>query len=239
MEDVKGTVLQWKDVTDNSHIHFTIADWEEIFGGLGDDATTARLHALYEQGVDFMYGFLFGKMFHFCEKSLLPNDPLPENSIILEIFDGEDGISSILECVQALVHQKEQGQGPEYCHISVLSSSPKIENTALTNVIDVNAQDTYTLPFRDNQNCSLSFHSMVTHLKGETNPSSSFWAILQKASRARGGWIRPLDDAKAALPDRQTSIALIRERLEYQRHLETWKKGREPFLIASLPECKY
>jgi hypothetical protein len=167
--------------------------------------TTAE--KLYAQGIDFLYGMLFHRIFSL---NLSSNDT-PKTwadpstiSVAVRFENGDDG-PSLLHAIQ--------------CFQSIL---PEIDRTCSVLVLsDHLSAPTGVEKWLASRNCSLM--TLVTEPESET----AFFQQVSLASKARSGFI----GNHSALSN------LLLEWIEYGRRIETWKLGRDPFVIRDLPKC--
>jgi hypothetical protein len=167
--------------------------------------TTAE--KLYGEGIDFLYGMLFHRIFSLnLESNDTPTTwPDPSSiSVLLPFENGDDGPNLLreIQCLQSVVPTIDRP-------CSVLFLSDRL--SALTGVEKWLAS----------RNCS------VITLTNEPASERAFFQRAFLASKARYGFIG----------EHSGLSNLLLEWIEYGRRIETWKLGREPFAIQDLPKC--
>ncbi|KAG7371038.1 hypothetical protein IV203_019608 [Nitzschia inconspicua] len=243
-EDVDiSSVLKRQNVTEAVTLQLDRSDWKQLVIESNSSAVLGRLQDLYEHGKEVAYGILFHELMFPCERFSLVLESLPEISMILELHVGDKGAESIVHCINVLLQKNSPddvailpGSGIS-CHLYVVSGASRIEETALSPIIEYIGYDLYTISVGNDQQCSMSFLP-ISEPEGDAQKlGPTFWRSVQRAATARSGWIRPMNDSADARF--QAGAIFARQQLEYHRYYETWKQGREPFEISPLPECRY
>jgi hypothetical protein len=167
--------------------------------------TTAE--KLYAQGIDFLYGMLFHRIFSLNLESKDTPDTWPDPSSIsafVPFENGDDGPSLLheIQCLQSVLPTIDRP-----CSVLLLSDR----------LSTLNGVETWLT----SRNCS------AIMLTNEPVSERAFFQRIFLASKARSGFIgNPI-----ALSN------LLLEWIEYGRRIETWKLGRDPFAIQGLPKC--
>jgi hypothetical protein len=230
--------------TTTKQLRYQLLDWETILTDPNDTFALDRLRGLYAYGMEVAYGILFHDLFQFCMRPVFDVDPISDVSLVLELPRVVTNVSSILQCIESLVvpFQDEvastQRGSQVSCHLFVLTSASDIKDTALAPMIETSNRDVSTLLVQDGMQCTLSVLPFPDSSNGQIELVPSFWTLVQKATVTRKGWIRPFATFTGD-PLLRAGASFIRDQMEYHRHYETWKQGREPFLISPLPECVY
>jgi hypothetical protein len=215
------------------HTHYNLSDWETRIDSQQSPEAFKRLEDLFAQGIDVLYGLLFHQVFSFQESMETPwQNPLTM-SFVLEL--AEDVSPSSIEMVeQCMDSMSPESNGETECHIFVISTTRFLNETKFEPFLE--ERDGSRLWIQKKRRCTISFHQSSPNKDGV---DTQRWKNIDLVARARSGWIAPR--APSSEPNRNTTVTansrLIRERLEYNRHAETWKQGREPFLISKLPNC--
>jgi hypothetical protein len=162
---------------------------------------------LYAQGIDFLYGMLFHRIFSLnIESNDTPTTwPDPSSiSVLVPFKNGDDGpnLLSEIQCLQSILPTVDR-------HCSVILLSDPLP--ALTGVEKWLAS----------RNCS------VITLTNEPATERAFFQRALLASKARSSFIG----------EHGALSKLLLEWIEYGRRIETWKLGRDPFTIPNLPKC--
>jgi hypothetical protein len=198
-----------------------------------------------------------------------PELALPSFTIVLllEHLDEQDGSDAVLEnargCIKSLIVAAETEEETSLfekinrhveapsCHIFVLSDTSTIQETVLAPLLK-NSSGLMTFGKRDDDSpilCTFSFYDMIAENRDEAvaakaaasfSISSYSWKQIQDSSQARTGWVETRHKeigTQAGILN--TKASFVRDRLEYKRYWETWKKGRDPFEIDPLPTCYY
>lgn len=194
--------------------------------------------------------------------------PMSSRAAVLHLESAvasNDEEDSIRNCIESIFFPNDVDKAEEFsingsfqddessCHIYILADSSTIEDTILASMVVKSSDESSAsdespprLMLRRDRVCSFSFYPMiVSAAPEESSPQLQpvFWKAIQEASEARAGWIQPRASSSSRVSSDgevlQASATLTRGRLEYKRHYETWKQGREPFWITQLQECFY
>ena len=168
--------------------------------------TTAE--KLYAQGIDFLYGMLFHRIFSLNLESNDTPDIWPDPSslsVLVRFENGDFGpsLSREIQCLQSVLPAIDKS-----CSVLLLSD----RLSALTGVEKWLAS----------RNCSA-----ITLIEPEPVSERASFRRVFLASKARSSFIG----------NRSTLSNLLLEWIEYGRRIETWKLGRDPFAIQDLPKC--
>jgi hypothetical protein len=181
----------------------------ETFVSTHGSRTTAE--RLYTQGIDFLYGMLFHRIFTLKNLSSIDTinktwaDP---STISVAVHSGNDNTnseSSLIRQIQCLESVLPDIDRP--CSVLMLSN----RSSTLTGL----------QKWLKGRNCSAV--TLTTEPASERN----FFQRVSLASKARSGYIGHASVASS----------LVLEWIEYGRRMETWKLGRDPFFISDLPKC--
>jgi hypothetical protein len=216
------------------HTHYNLSDWETRMDGQQSPEALERLEDLFAHGIDVLYGLLFHQVFSFRESMKTPwQNPLTM-SFVLELTEdfSPSNIEKVEQCMDSM---SPESNGDSECHIFVISTSWFLNGTKFEPFLE--KRDGSRLWSQKKRSCTISFHQTPN----KDDVDNQRWKNIDLVARARSGWIA--SGAPASESNRTTTVTansgLIRERLEYNRHVETWKLGREPFLISKLPNCYY
>lgn len=162
-----------------------------------------------------LYGTLFHEAFDILRRFEPPWNEQPTTAIAL-VHEKTHIIEAALTCVSAMIPQSlEYVSDVERCHIFHISAT---SNGSV-------AENNFSYG-----RCSASNIEIPTKIDDVVD----LWQSIDSASQARSGWITSNENALAS-----SVTSLIKERIEYYRHRETWLLGRDPFQISSLAECSF
>lgn len=204
MENEKVIQLQFEQRQLN------LAEWSDMIGTESANQLDT-LQQMFALGGQLLYGLLFHEVFDIVHRIDPPWQESPSTSIVIDMEDRS--ISGEIEtCLDSMLEEPLRfTPDEESCHVFLLTS----KETANTTNSDL-------LTHR----CSFSPIPII----GDAN----WWRNIDLASRARSGWIAPINSSLL-----KPASSLIKERMEYYRHHETWILGRDPFYIPKLQECTY
>jgi hypothetical protein len=170
----------------------------------GSRTTTEKLYA---QGIDFLYGMLFHRIFSLnLEWNDTPTTwPDPSSISVLVPFENRDDGPTLLREIQCLQSVLPTIDRP--CSVLLLS-----DHLSALNGVE---------KWLASRNCS------AITLTNEPKSEKAFFQRVFLASKARSGFIG----------NHSTLSNLLLEWIEYGRRIETWKLGRDPFAIQDLPKC--
>lgn len=205
--------------------HYNFTDWDRIFRRYNRTQNNGTiLIELFAQGIHFLYGMLFHRLFTFREHCEQPWGEFPPKKLVLldlpEIRKTTN--TRVSQCLDTLVSAKTVAKKltSHTCHIFVMTS----KDATINWTDDSFGEDSC-------HNCSFSWLPVYD----EDNYSDGWWKFLDLVSLAHSGWISFKQDVLSRSSDPTTS--LVKEWIEYKRYLETWKMGREPFIISEFPVC--
>jgi hypothetical protein len=170
----------------------------------GSRTTTEKLYA---QGIDFLYGMLFHRIFSLnLEWNDTPTTwPDPSSISVLVPFENRDDGPTLLREIQCLQSVLPTIDRP--CSVLLLS-----DHLSALNGVE---------KWLASRNCS------AITLTNEPKSEKAFFQRVFLASKARSGFIG----------NHSTLSNLLLEWIEYGRRIETWRLGRDPFAIQDLPKC--
>jgi hypothetical protein len=229
-----------------SRNHYNLSDWNVLLQN-GATYSLTILEQLFARGIKFLYGMLFHQVFSLRVRFESPWEHPPATTVVLDLENVQQSVDNLEKCMVSMFLMESNDDGdlisPSDCHIFAIPSS---------NFFNATKFDDYAWWKRERagsgtwRNCSNSFLPLYdAHQKDppDFDKDNIWWKNLDLISRARSGLIAPLYDSSEEEGSRiQTSSSLlliIKEWIEYKRHLETWKLGREPFRISKLQECFY
>jgi hypothetical protein len=207
--DSKDFAFQGNDTTERDAHLITIRSTHRhnMRTFISTHGSRATAEKLYAQGIDFLYGMLFHRIFSLnLSSNHTPKiwaDP-STLSVAVRSENADDGPSLLreIQCLQSILPEIDKP-----CSVLLLSD----RLSALTGVEEWLAS----------RNCS------AITLTTEPASERDFFQRVSLASKARSGFI----GNRSALSD------LLIEWIEYGRRIETWKLGRDPFVIRDFPKC--
>lgn len=165
--------------------------------------TTAE--KLYAQGVFFLYGMLFHRIFSLNLTSNNTPKTWADPSILVPFEKGDNGHGLLpeIQCLQSI--------------LSVAVDRP----CSVVFLPDRLSTLTVVEKWLASRNCS------VVTLTNKPASERDFFQRVFLGSKARSGFIG----------NHSAVSNILLEWIEYGRRIETWKLGRDPFVIEDLPKC--
>jgi hypothetical protein len=177
------------------------------------DFSPEQAGMLYSQGVDFLYGMLFHETFSFqsivLEKNGAELETRDPTALMLTFYIASDqDVDTGRACLNTLLLEDTRP-----CHVFVIAEDqqtlPPLENCSTVALNRQSFNYTYDDPL---EKINFLFFQDMTYA----------------ADRARSGFIGKAGSSKSAL---------IRERMEYLRRVDTWKLGRIPPILPVFRMC--
>ena len=230
----------WKDYATQSH---------------SSEHVETQLEKLYSNGVDFLYGLLFHEIFSIhegFEPSWEDSMMMNPTTIVLELAEHQSyNVPSIQNCVNSIIVSDYASTGSDImspdCHVFVLSNDRHLNESKFGRYIEsqrLEDDDNGVSWHMTEHDCSIThvpFPSTPFNSIATTNEIGSWWRNADLVSHARSGWIGPSnnDPTPQEGTAQHAAAQFIKERIEYRRYVETWKMGRDPFMISELEVCNY
>jgi hypothetical protein len=230
------------------------SEWNTLIADKSSsDGGRERLSDLFAHGSDVLFGLLFHELLSYCpfpdiqDEFLLPQVASSSAAVLQLESAVTNDMESLRTCIESIFFPSAGGSSDDRanadatCHVYILSDVPSIKETVLASMVLTAESESPRLMVRRDRFCSFSFYytTSASHDLNKNTPQLSLfsWKGIQVAAGARRGWIRATEPRPKGT--HSAALALTRGRLEYKRYFETWKQGREPFLIGQLPECLY
>ena len=237
--------------------HYGETNWKDYASQIHSrDRFETQLEKLYSNGIDFLYGLLFHEIFSIhdgYEPSWEESSTMNPTTIVLELAENDENynVPSIQNCVNSIVSSDYASTGSDIkspdCHIFAISNRRYFNESKFGRYIEnqrLEDDDDDSLHMAEH-NCSITyvpFPSTPTTIDTTTS-IGKWWRNADLVSHARSGRIQPSNNNNVTQQEitaqRHVAARFVKERIEYRRYVETWKMGRDPFVISELERCDY